>query len=587
MTHRRISAAVLAWLFLIAYAAYGLWPTKFFDDYVFCHGVYRDMPLADVLQRNWQSTGVVRFLRAASERWLMPRLADHFWIAHLLAVGLHGLNAWLLYRLLMRRTGLFGLSFAAAGVFALWPLKNEAIFWAAQFNVSLGTSLMLAAGWLWLRAEPARPGWWLRAWPVPILLFLAGQFSEQAMTGGAALPLLSLSRHEGEPWWRVPVRIGLQGLYAAAAIFLFAALFVSTVRTGNIDNLGLQERHKITEQGRWADKAQAVALRYGEALPALKMERTMLREGLRQVPRIWTDAPVGWTIVWLVTAAGLGFWLSRPAPSERDLPAPPLMWAALLLFSAAMWAFAQVPMLAAELSWSPMRTMVVPGMAQAVALVTLLVLPLRWAAWKWPAAEDALERTGRAGLGALLTVYALTDAADGRQYLRQYLADDAQARQITALLADVPAGPAVVMITDNPFKGFSQKRGLQDDFHIINGWSLPWTGVEMLRRHRPDVEWSVLVHPYPRNIPRWLTPEEVLPLRESLFAFRLPEWDERAAADQLLMEPVTSFVATDSAKRRREYALPRMRKIAASRGLQPAEPPLLGTEDVRNLPEPP
>ncbi|MHB8893722.1 MAG: tetratricopeptide repeat protein [Candidatus Geothermincolia bacterium] len=86
---------------------------------------------------NWQPLAWISHMTDVELYGLDP--AGH----HGTNLALHGLNAALLFLLLLRLTGAAGRSFAAAALFAVHPLRVEAVMWVAQRNNLLGASFGL------------------------------------------------------------------------------------------------------------------------------------------------------------------------------------------------------------------------------------------------------------------------------------------------------------------------------------------------------------------------------------------------------------------------------------------------------------
>jgi Tfp pilus assembly protein PilF len=126
---------------------------------------------------------------------------------HVVNLVLHGLSAWLLWRLLVRLR-IPGAWFAAA-VFAVHPVCVNSVARIAELKNTLSLVFFLLAFWLYLRGEeagrgeagpvrPSGPGWWshefgwcLAAW----LAFLLGLFSKTTII---TLPVLLLLC----AWWQ-------------------------------------------------------------------------------------------------------------------------------------------------------------------------------------------------------------------------------------------------------------------------------------------------------------------------------------------------------------------------------------------------
>ncbi|HYW42183.1 MAG TPA: tetratricopeptide repeat protein [Bryobacteraceae bacterium] len=106
---------------------------------------------------------------------------------HLVSVGLHALNAVLLFLLLAYVTGCGWRSAFAAGLFALHPLRVESVAWIAERRDVLSGLFSLLALWAYVRYAE-RPNSWKRYAAVFVALWLALMSDPVA----AALPLAML-----------------------------------------------------------------------------------------------------------------------------------------------------------------------------------------------------------------------------------------------------------------------------------------------------------------------------------------------------------------------------------------------------------
>ena len=86
---------------------------------------------------NWQPLAWISHMADVELYRLDP--AGH----HGTNLALHGLNASLLFLLLLRPTGARGRSFTAAALFAIHPLRAESVMWVAQRNNLLGATFGL------------------------------------------------------------------------------------------------------------------------------------------------------------------------------------------------------------------------------------------------------------------------------------------------------------------------------------------------------------------------------------------------------------------------------------------------------------
>lgn len=132
-----------------------------------------------------------------------PLLHSWFWLQdavfgrspaahHVVNVGLHGLFAWLVWRL-GARLGVRGAGWVAA-LFALHPIHVESVAWVSEQKNTL-SGCFYAGAWLaWLRYERAREARW-RPWLASFALAVAAALSK-SVTASLAPAILLVT------WWR-------------------------------------------------------------------------------------------------------------------------------------------------------------------------------------------------------------------------------------------------------------------------------------------------------------------------------------------------------------------------------------------------
>ncbi len=182
-------AALVAAVFLVYQRAWGagfIWD----DD---AHVTPPELRSLHGLWRIWFEVGAVQqyYPVLHTFSWLeYPLFGDRPLGYHLVNIGLHALNAVLLWRLL-RRLQVPGARLAAA-LFAVHPVMVESVAWITEIKNTLSGCFCLVAALAWLRFdETRRPGWYALA---------LGRFTLAVLskTTAAVLPGVLLV----VAWWR-------------------------------------------------------------------------------------------------------------------------------------------------------------------------------------------------------------------------------------------------------------------------------------------------------------------------------------------------------------------------------------------------
>jgi tetratricopeptide (TPR) repeat protein len=109
------------------------------------------------------------------------------WGYHLVALGLHALNATLVWNVLRRLTANNWVSFATAILFAVHPVQAEAVCWAAALSTVLFSTFYLVSLWSFVRWVQAPAPTWLA---ISLIAFLFACWSKSA---AVTLPLVLMA----------------------------------------------------------------------------------------------------------------------------------------------------------------------------------------------------------------------------------------------------------------------------------------------------------------------------------------------------------------------------------------------------------
>ena len=120
--------------------------------------------LNNPLIRSWHPSNLVGIMTEVVSRNYAPVtifsfLVDHtfwgFWAGgyHLATVVLHGLNAVLLYALILRLSGSRSVAWLTAALWAVHPVQVETVAWISSRKGVLSATFLLASSLCWLREE--------------------------------------------------------------------------------------------------------------------------------------------------------------------------------------------------------------------------------------------------------------------------------------------------------------------------------------------------------------------------------------------------------------------------------------------------
>ena len=116
---------------------------------------------------------------------------------HLLNILLHGLSAFVLYRIL-RTLDISG-AWLAAALFALHPLQVESVAWISELKNTLSGFLFLCAAFTYLKFDESRDR---GAYAAALVLFLAGMLCKTAIAPLPAVLLVVVWWKRGNIFWK-------------------------------------------------------------------------------------------------------------------------------------------------------------------------------------------------------------------------------------------------------------------------------------------------------------------------------------------------------------------------------------------------
>jgi tetratricopeptide (TPR) repeat protein len=251
----------------------------------------------DGLRKIWFQPGATQqyYPVVFSAFWLEHRLwADATLGYHLVNIFLHGLAAFLLFRLL-RRLALPG-SLLAGALFALHPVAVESVAWISEQKNTLSTVFCLSAALVYLDFDLRRGK---TRYALALLLFALGLGSKTVVaTLPVSLLVLLWWRRGSWAWWRDVAPLVPFALLGAAV-----GLFTARVEHDTIGAFGPAFAWTILERGLIAGRAWWFYL--GKLL--WPVDLTFI------YPRWQVSGAVWWQYLYPAAALGLGagLWLLR------------------------------------------------------------------------------------------------------------------------------------------------------------------------------------------------------------------------------------------------------------------------------------
>ena len=211
---------------------------------------------------SWLSSvrGLVRiWTEPGATQQYYPLVHTVFWIEHavwgdttlpyhLLNIFLHGLSAFLLYRIL-RLLEVPG-AWLAAALFALHPVQVESVAWISELKNALSGFFFLSAAFLYLKFDETRS---YRTYAAAFVLFLAGLLCKTAIAPLPAVLLVVFWWKRGKIAWKQDVL----PMLPVFAIGLVAGLFTAWVERkfvgaqGAAFNLSIVDRCLIAGRDFW------------------------------------------------------------------------------------------------------------------------------------------------------------------------------------------------------------------------------------------------------------------------------------------------------------------------------------------------
>lgn len=308
------------------------------------------------------------------------------WASHLVLALLHGLNGWLLWKLLLRFCASRRAAAAGALAFVVYPAGHEAIYWMSTLGTSAGLAGFLACTLAATRLAAGGIGWKGLAWLAPVLLTL-GWWYEQAAACAPAIALAYLACAPIElPLFRRLRTATILGAAGILAGLLYAALFLGFAPPNQRGHAG-----SIVTGQTILPHAGLIWRQTVEYLTLHEFGRGAFEHGWQA----FRSKPAQAIVIAVVFGAAVlwfGSWWMRGRvaadPSDRRPDHPyrtarptPLQRAMAVLFGLAVFAACLVPPMAVSNQWFCSRLSYIPVVGLVVALTAALdgLLSLRLA----------------------------------------------------------------------------------------------------------------------------------------------------------------------------------------------------------------
>src|SRR5256886_7362788 len=249
-TSQRIWLFSLALIALTALAYLPAWNGKpIWDDNA--HITKPELRSISGLVRIWTEPGATQqyYPLAHSIFWIEHALwGDAVLPYHLVNILLHGLSAFLLYRIL-RRLEISG-AWLAAALFALHPVQAESVAWISELKNTLSGLFFLSAAFTYLKFDEARRGSLSAA---ALILFLASLLCKTAVAPLPAVLLVVFWWKRGSISWKRDVRPLLPFFALGIGAGLFTAWVEQTFvgAQGSAFQLSILQRCLIAGRDFW------------------------------------------------------------------------------------------------------------------------------------------------------------------------------------------------------------------------------------------------------------------------------------------------------------------------------------------------
>ena len=379
---------------------------KWADDWMFHvrDPVTGTFKWGDIFAPDPLRTGFWRPLHIHLSIFLDTLLWSHDGVIHSIQAALHGLNAWLVWKVLGQVCTSRQAPAIGAILFLVYPAAHEAIFWLSTIGTTVGLGSFLVCVLGVQRFASGEIGWRGLLLHLPLLLTLGWWYEQSAACGPAIAFAYLAAVTQSVPWKK---RFGTATGFVVAAFaggIVYAALLLQTIAP--------QARGGSQSINHAAELIPQTRLVVGQAWQYLTLTTFAsgaLREGWSGVRSRPLEA-IGVGVVLVLALPGFSSWwmrgraVSSAVSSSADVGETKFgtrrAWA--IVFGASIMLASMVPVIAVHNQWFAPRLAYHTLFGILVVVAVLIDVPF---AARWGRARDARGRVWRGGsLGVFMPV---------------------------------------------------------------------------------------------------------------------------------------------------------------------------------------
>ncbi|HVU63846.1 MAG TPA: hypothetical protein VHC70_07710, partial [Phycisphaerales bacterium] len=286
----------------------------------------------------------------------------HDWATHLVLAAVHGINAWMLWRVLGRLCTSKQAPALGALFFLVYPGGHEAIYWNSTIGTTVGVWWLLACVLAVQRHAAGEIGWRGLLLRAPLLLTL-GWWYEQA---AACAPVIAAVYLACAPS-TIPLRTRLVRAAALAAAAFLAGLAYALLLIATINPAARGGSQSLIHARDFLPQMRLIASQAWDHLTLSEFVRGALAEGWRAIrSRRWESLVVAAGLVGAFVAFGSWWMRARGnrtevdgSPTGRDIAARRAWGVAM---GAGIVAASMVPAVAVRDQWIAPRLVYTPAL---------------------------------------------------------------------------------------------------------------------------------------------------------------------------------------------------------------------------------
>lgn len=316
--------------------------------------------------------GFWRPLHIRSAAGLQTLLWHHDWAIHLILAAIHGVNVWLLWRVLCRGGLSRQASLAGAVALLVWPAGYEAVFWLSTIGTTVGLAallLCLLAAQRLATGELSRGGVLLH---IPILLTVGWWYEQPAVAAPViALAYLALAQVDRPRRQRLLIAASL-GAAACAAVLVYAAIFLALAGPGQRGG-----SHTLIDARTAWPHIQMILRQTREHLLLVDFLAAAIAQGWKAIVSMRTQALVLGVLLLVGTFIMGSWWMRAGSADDADdesprQPSKAIRRGALVLIGLGVAAASLLPVMLVTKQWFSSRLSYIPTAGLIIAGAALL-----------------------------------------------------------------------------------------------------------------------------------------------------------------------------------------------------------------------